>query len=398
MKTSSARAIALVAMREIITRVTSKAFVWTTAIIVLAIVGGGIVLSATLPTGLPPRSLGVTDQTVTLTPALEGAATAAGIGLDVEQVTTESEGEERVRDGSLDALLTGEPGSLVLAVERELDPALDVVVSLLTQQEALTAEIVALGGDPADVTSAVAAARPEVRAIGDASDVDEGQLFTGMLSGVLIFIAITMAGQLVAQGVVEEKTSRVVELLLATIRPWELMAGKVAGIGAIGLLQLVLVTGAGSAVAMSTGTLDQTGVNLGATVGWVLVWFLLGYVMYASVLAAAGALVSRQEEVQTVVFPILMIMMIPYVLGVSVATTDPTSPLITNLSLIPLFSPFLMPIRIAQGTAEAWEVALAVGLSVAIVPLLVWLAGRIYANAVMRTGARVPLREAFRRG
>lgn len=396
MKTSSARAIALVAMREILTRVTSKAFVWTTAIIVVAIVGGGIVLSATLPTEMPPRSLGVTDQTVALTPALEGAATAAGIGLDVEQVT-ESEGEERVHDGSLDALLTGEPGSLVLAVERELDPALDVVVSLLTQQQALTAEIVALGGDPADVTSAVAAARPEVRAIGDASDVDEGQLFTGMLSGILIFIAITMAGQLVAQGVVEEKTSRVVELLLATIRPWELMAGKVAGIGAIGLLQLVLVTGAGSAVALSTGALDQTGVNLGATVGWVLVWFLLGYVMYASVLAAAGALVSRQEEVQSVVFPILMIMMIPYVLGVGVATTDPTSPLITNLSLVPLFSPFLMPIRIAQGTAEAWEVALAVGLSVAIVPLLVWLAGRIYANAVMRTGARVPLREAFRR-
>lgn len=396
MKTSSVRAIGLVALREILTRATSKAFIWTTLIIVIAIVGGGLILSATAPTEPPARSLGVTGATVALTPGLQGAATAASIALDVEAVDTVAAGEEMVRDGSLDALLTGEPGALVLTVDRGLDPALDAVVSLLTQEQAVAAEIVALGGDPADVTSAIAASRPQVRAIGEASDLDEGQLLTGMLSGVLIFIAITITGQMVTQGVVEEKTSRVVELLLATIRPWELMAGKVAGIGAIGLLQLLLVTGAGSATALATGVLDQTGVDLGATVGWVLVWFLLGYVMYASVLAAAGALVSRQEDVQAVVFPVLMFLMIPYFLGVSVAITDPASPLIANLSLVPLFSPILMPIRIAQGTAEAWQVGLAVGLSVAIVPLLVWIAGRVYANAVLRTGARVPLREALR--
>lgn len=397
MNRTGLRAIALVAGREISTRLTSKTFLWITAALVAAVVVGGLVVSATVPAGPPTREVAVTSDLAGVAPALEAAGTATGVPVEVVTVDSPSEGEQMVLAGTVDALLTGTPTELTVVVDRTLDPALEVVVSVVSQQQALSAEVTALGGDPTAVASAIASAQPTVEAIGAASTVDDAQLVTGMLSGVLIFIAITMAGQYVAQGVVEEKTSRVVEILLATVRPWELMAGKVAGIGVIGLAQLVLVIGAGSAVALATGVLGDTGVNLGSTVVWVVVWFLLGFVMYATVLAAAAALVSRQEDVGAVTFPIIMIMMIPYFIGVTVAPTDPDSPLLTNLSLVPLFSPFLMPIRIAQGTAEGWEVALALGLTVALIPLLVWVSGLVYKNAVLRTGARVPLREALRR-
>lgn len=397
MNRTGLRAIALVAGREISTRLTSKSFLWITAALVFAVVVGGLVVSATVPAGPPTREVAVTSDLAGVAAALEVAGTATGVPVEVVTVDSPSEGEQMVLAGTVDALLTGTPTELTVVVDRMLDPALEVVVSVVSQQQALSAEVTALGGDPTAVASAIASAQPTVEAIGAASTVDDAQLVTGMLSGVLIFIAITMAGQYVAQGVVEEKTSRVVEILLATVRPWELMAGKVAGIGVIGLAQLVLVIGAGSAVALATGVLGDTGVNLGSTVVWVVVWFLLGFVMYATVLAAAAALVSRQEDVGAVTFPIIMIMMIPYFIGVTVAPTDPDSPLLTNLSLVPLFSPFLMPIRIAQGTAEGWEVALALGLTVALIPLLVWVSGLVYKNAVLRTGARVPLREALRR-
>jgi len=397
MNRTGLRAIALVAGREISTRLTSKSFLWITAALVFAVVVGGLVVSATVPAGPPTREVAVTSDLAGVAAALEVAGTATGVPVEVVTVDSPSEGEQMVLAGTVDALLTGTPTELTVVVDGMLDPALEVVVSVVSQQQALSAEVTALGGDPTAVASAIASAQPTVEAIGAASTVDDAQLVTGMLSGVLIFIAITMAGQYVAQGVVEEKTSRVVEILLATVRPWELMAGKVAGIGVIGLAQLVLVIGAGSAVALATGVLGDTGVNLGSTVVWVVVWFLLGFVMYATVLAAAAALVSRQEDVGAVTFPIIMIMMIPYFIGVTVAPTDPDSPLLTNLSLVPLFSPFLMPIRIAQGTAEGWEVALALGLTLALIPLLVWVSGLVYKNAVLRTGARVPLREALRR-
>ena len=107
---------------------------------------------------------------------------------------------------------------------------------------------------------------------------------------------------------------------------------------------------------------------------------------------------QRQEDVGSVITPVILIMMIPYFIGVTVGVRDPASALITNLSRFPFFSPFLMPIRITTGTVGGLELALTVVLAVAVLPVLVWAAGRVYGNAVLRTGARVSLREAIRAG
>lgn len=393
MNGSTWRAIGLVAAREIGVRATSKAFLWTTALLVLGIVAVGVLVSTISPT-TSPVAVGVTESSAALAPSVTAAAAATGIPVDVSVVA--GDGTDAVEAGDVAAALSTEGSTLVVLVEESVPLTLQPVVGVLAQQLALADQVESLGGDPTQVSAAVAAAAPQVETLSPGGTVNAGQAAAGVVAGVLIFIAIIMSGQLVAVGVVEEKTSRVVEILLATIRPWELMAGKVLGIGTIGLVQLAAVIGAGVGTALATGVLDGSGIDIGSIALWVLVWFLIGYVMYALVLAALAALVSRQEDVQTVVTPVILAATVPYLIGVSVAPTDPTSPLVQVLSLVPFAAPFLMPIRMGLGVVAAWEVVVSLVLAVATIPLLVWFAGTIYRNAVLRTGARVPLREALR--
>lgn len=135
---------------------------------------------------------------------------------------------------------------------------------------------------------------------------------------------------------------------------------------------------------------------MGGVFGWVIVWFLLGYAMFALVFAACGALVSRQEDVGAVVTPITMVVVLGFVAGISVLPGDPGNEGMRVLSLIPIFAPTLMPMRLAIGGVPAWEADLAVVAALAFVPMLVWLSGRIYRNAVLRTGMRVKLGDALR--
>lgn len=388
-------AVSLVAGREISTRIRSKAFVWTTVALLAGVVLGGFLLSVVGNQGPAAQQVGVTSDAQALGPQLEAAGSAVGTEIQVSEVS-ETEGRERLADGDLDALVVGTPGSFTVVVKEELGTTLTPVFTGLAQQAALSGAIADLGGDPSAVAQEIASAAPRVETLEPTEERDPAQIVTGMVGGILIFIALMTCGQLVAQGVVEEKTSRVVELLLATIRPWQLMAGKVLGIGAIGLIQLVVVVGGGVGTALALGLVDASSVDLGATAAWVLVWFVIGFVMYSLALAALAALVSRQEDVGSVITPVLTLMMIPYIIGISIGPWDPENPLVVWLSYVPFCSPLLMPIRIALGTVETWEILLAVGLSLALVPVLVWLAGKIYSNAVLRTGGRIRLKDALR--
>src|SRR2546428_775797 len=142
---------------------------------------------------------------------------------------------------------------------------------------------------------------------------------------------------------------RVVELLLATIRPWQLMAGKVAGIGVVGLIQMAVISVVGVTVGLSIGVLTISASAAFGTVVWLIVWFLLGFVMYSLVFAALAALVSRQEDVGGVITPALMFVILGYVLGISILPSNPGSRLVEVLSVIPMFAPTLMPMRLAMG-------------------------------------------------
>ena len=212
--------------------------------------------------------------------------------------------------------------------------------------------------------------------------------------GVGLFFTLSGYGSLVATGVVEEKQSRVVELLLATITPWQLMAGKVLGLGAVGLLQLVILSAVAAAGAGAAGLLVLPAAALGMFV-MVLLWYLLGFFLYASLYAAVGSTVSRQEELQSVVAPMIFLLLIPFILTMNLLPSDPRNPITTVMSFIPFFSQTVMPARYALGVASMWEVVVAAVLAAATIVVVVRVAGRVYRNSVLRTGARVGLREAF---
>lgn len=392
---STGAAIRLVAGREISTRVRTKAFLWTTALFVVAVVLGGVLLNAVSGQGPDATHVGFTPDASAAASAFEATATGMGVTVETSDVADAAAAEKGLRDGDLDLVVTAVDPTLDVQVKAAVDQTMQPVLAAFAQQLALASAVTDLGGDPADVSGQIAQAAPQVSALEPEPARDGGQIVAGYLAGILLFISLMTAGQLVAQGVVEEKSSRVVELLLATLRPWQLMAGKVLGIGAVGLIQLVLVVGAAVASALGFGVLDSTSLDVGSVALWSLVWFVVGFAMFALVLAALAALVSRQEDIGSVTGPVIALMIVPYIIGISIAPYDPENTLVVVLSFVPFAAPFVMPIRQALGTADGWEVAVSLGLSLALVPVLVWLAGRIYSNAVLHAGGRVRLKDAL---
>jgi ABC-2 type transport system permease protein len=388
-------AVRLVAGREVTTKLRSKAFIIITVATLVLLVGFALVMK--FVGGGSDATVGVTPQASAYAEPLKATAGQMGQSIDVRTVD-EQAGRAQVADGSLDALVVGDgaDGKLRVVVEKDLDDKLRSALNVLAGQLALDREITSRGDDPAEVRAAVADASVAVEPMEKPYPYQSGQLVLGIIAGILIYMSLLMNGQLVAQGVVEEKSSRVVELLLSTIRPWQLMAGKVLGIGFVGLVQMAVIGGVGVAAALGLDVLTiSTSAAIG-TVVWLVVWYLLGFIMYSLVFAALAALVSRQEDVGGVITPALMFVIVGYVIGISVLPSDPDNTLAEVLSVIPVFAPTLMPMRLAMGGVPVWEAVLSVGLVLALIPALVWLAGRIYANAVMRSGARVKLKDALR--
>jgi ABC-2 type transport system permease protein len=394
---SPASAVGLVAYREISTRVKSKAYRISTVVTLLLIVVGILVIKLISGGGGADVKVGYTTATAGFPAPLQAAGKTLDENIETTQVPDEAAGRAKLADGSLDALLTGDGTSVHVQVKKDLDGKFANVLQLLSQQAAVTQQVTALGGDPARFQAAVASAKfVEDPPLEEPYDYNGQQLVLGIIAGILIYMSLLINGQSVAQGVVEEKTSRVVELLLSTIKPWQLMAGKVLGIGAVGLIQMVVI-GVGGVVAGLA--MDVLTISVSAAVGtvvWLIIWYLLGFFLYSIVFAALGALVSRQEDVGGATMPALMFVIAGYVIGISVLPSDPGNTFVEVLSVIPVFSPTLMPMRLAMGGVPVWEAVVSVGLVVLMIPALIWFAARIYRNAVMRTGAKVKLRDALR--
>jgi ABC-2 type transport system permease protein len=199
----------------------------------------------------------------------------------------------------------------------------------------------------------------------------------------------------VAMGVVEEKGSRIVEILLTSVRPWQLLGGKIVGLGALALANLVVIIVAGLGAAAATGLAADLPPGMTGIVISALCWFVLGYAFFAALAAALGSLVSRQEDANSVLTPMTMLMMITYLVAYF-AAVQPGSAVARILSLVPPFSSMVMPVRMAGGEVLAWEIALAAVLMLLATVGTLLLGARIYQRAVLRTGARVKLSEAVR--
>lgn len=407
---SSARAVFLVARREFVTRVRSRVFVVATVLSVAAVAAYVLFQLFVFDriNSTPSFTVGFTADARALAGPLQAVAPAYGETVHVSGVADRGEGEGQVRAGTLDAFVTGAPASPRVVVQTRLDPALRSALDGVVRQEALNAELRSAGLDPAAVQARASAASVQVQVLQAPSRTDLQQPLVGLVIAFVLFAFLQIYGGLIAQGVVAEKTSRVVEILLATIRPAQLLVGKVVGIGLVGLLQLVIIGAAGLALTLPTHILTIPAAAGGAVASG-LVWFVLGFLLYAFLLAMSAAPVSRTEEVQGASLPVTLLLAISWLMafvtlgqvvtGQSGSTPSPgAATASTVLSLLPPFAPVLMPIRIAAGDAPAWQVLLAVALELAGIAATAWLAARVYAGSILRFGTRMRLSDALRSG
>ena len=392
---SPARAIGLVARREFLTQVAKKSFVISNVIILLAIVGGIVAYSLFSGGDDERATIGlVGDQS--LAPALVATGDAVGTPVDVVPATDEQAARDEVGNGDLDvALIPGTDGSVTAVTESEIGSGLRTVIDAAVVQQAQSGALAAQGVDPAQLAEATGRAVVTVDAL-DPPDPEKGQrVALSIAVVVLLYMQIMMFGMYVAMGVVEEKSSRVVELLLSTLRPLQLLWGKVIGIGAVGLVQLTAYGVAGVAAGLATGVLTVTGTAIGVLAG-TLGWFVLGFAFFAVLYAAAGSMVSRQEDVNATASPLMVLIVIMFFSAFS-SVSNPDGTLSNVLSWIPPFSAILMPLRIAAGVASPVQVVVTVALMLAVTAALSVLAAKIYQRSILRIGKVVSWKEALGR-
>ena len=387
-----ARRIWLVTRREWNQRARTRAFQISTivsvAIVVVLIMvpemyGGG---------DRPTRTVGLVGESSSQLPAL---VRASGEQLDINVKTRafadEATGRAALGSGDASVLLVDQQRLVWKAeADEQLRTAVRSAVGVLERQQAI--DEIGLTPEQAQRLQQP----PELRStsLEPATTEQTSRADLGRIGVVLLFMAIAFYCAFVLTGVVEEKSSRVVEVLLSRMRPTELLAGKIFGIGLVGLAQLAVVIGAGLvALSFSDNTLAPK--TTPSTLGWIVFWFILGYAFYSVLYATAGSLVSRQEETQSLQLPMTGLLFVAYILAF-VATESPDGAAALLGSLFPATAPMVMIVRIAHGGVPWWQIVLSVALTVAAVYGLVLAAGRIYAGGLLRFGGRVRLREAWR--
>ena len=385
------RAIRLVAGREITTRAATKSFVVTNVVLLVVIVAGIIVLSMFAGDSKPTK-VGLVGDDAQLSQTIVAVGDASGEKIEVVAINDAGDARQQAEDGDVKVVLVPGSGNSYEAVTKDdLDGTLEGVLRAAVSQDglskALAEQNVDLSTITADSTLTVIETKP--------AKPDEGQRIAVALTGMsLLMFAVLQGGGMVAGGVVEEKTSRVVEILLATIKPLHLLWGKIIGIGAMAFAQVIVLGGAALIAALATGLLDVPSAA-GSMFVAVLVWFVLGFLFFATLYAATGAVVSRQEELGSSSAPLtILAMAVIYAAIFGINALDST--IMRTLAWIPPFSASIMPIRIATGDASTFQIIGTVVLMIIACGVATWFAARIYQRNILRTGARVKWSEAFR--
>lgn len=386
--------IRVIAAREFMARIRTRVFAIATVLTVIAI-GGYILLQAYVFNKSTTASLdvGFVGAALSIAAPARAEAAASGEAITVHPYASFAAGKADVQSGTLNALVSGSGAGTTVTVQSTVDPTLETVLNDSARGQVLDQYLTQHRLPPSDVDGQLAFS-VSVNAISVANAAQEEQIVIGLLVAGTLYVTLIMYGQLVAAAVIEEKSNRIVEILLATVRPWQLMLGKITGLGLVALVQVVIVAGVALVLGSATKLVSIPTLGVDVVISGV-VWFVLGYLMYALLFAAAGSMVSRQEDVTAVALPVILVLVAAWVIALSVAAPDPGSPATTVFSFIPVFSPVIMPVRIAAGVAPFWQVAISVVLVIATIAGLAALAGRIYRNSVLRLGGRVKWSDAL---
>ena len=280
-----------------------------------------------------------------------------------------------------------------ILVADELADDLGLLLQGVSAAARARAALAAAGLDPEQAEQALAPPPLPVDGVSASAESDDERSALAFVGVLLLYGQLLGYGYWVAAGVVEEKASRIVEILLATIRPRQLLAGKVLGIGALALLQLFGIGVLAVVTGIAIGAIDvpSDAIEVAAI---VLAWFVLGYAFFACAYAAAGALVPRQEDLQNTTTPLSLVLIASFLLSFS-AIENPDGSFARVLSLVPPVSAMVMPPRMAAGDVPILDVILSVSLMLLAIAILIPVAARLYEGSILRLGQRVRVREAW---
>lgn len=394
------RASWLVARRELRERSKGRTYRITTIFLIVA-VAAAIVLPAVIDgdDGVT-YELGVSgDIDADFIPILEVLADAAAVEISISEFSTVAEGETAVSDGDIDGLLVN---GQELVVQQSGGSVLFVsggagLVGLLTgtAQTLQVQQIVVEAGVTAEELATTLTGNPiEVRGL-EAEDPNQtANEIVSVASLFLLYFAILSYGAWTLNGVIEEKSNRIVEVLMSAVRPHQLLAGKVAGIGLLGLIQLVLVSGSAFVSALAVDLFDLPKITI-SVLGSIILWFVLGFGFYAVAYAGLGALVSRMEDAQAVATPLTLVGVVGYLVAFR-ALENPDGVVARITTFLPPTAPFVVPIRTVQSAIPWWELIAAVLVMAAATYGMIRLAGRLYAGGILHLGQRMKVREAWR--
>jgi ABC-2 type transport system permease protein len=381
----------LVALREMRERGRSRSF-WVALIVMLIGVAGAIAVPALLDAGPGTKDVGLTGSIPGGLPdALQAHGNAVDTTVRIHRYDSVAEGEGALRDGDVDVLVVD---AQHLEWLRRADEQLKAVVTGAIQLVAVRDRAEAAGIDPDALLEMVAPVPLTNTELGQVAGRSADDETAALVMSILLFGSISTFGALVLSGVVEEKSSRTVEVLLATMPARHLLAGKIFGIGLLGLAQVSATALVALVTVAAVDPVDLPAVG-GGVVAWAVVWFVLGFALYATVFGVLGSLASRTEDASSVSGPVMVVMVLGFM--VSFASTGSAEATWARLvSWFPVTAPIAMPNRIAMGQASWWDPVLAMGLTLASIAVLVRLGGRVYNRAILHTGATLSLGEAWR--
>jgi len=377
---------AMVAERGLVENLRSRTFKVVTGLLLLLSIAAVVV----------PQILGGDGTTYTLATTAKAPAgmvamlDAAGKSADftVEYVTRADADAVRraVRDGDATAGLAGE----TLYTKAREGGTFPVLVAQAVVTLEASRQLSAAGLSPRQVADLQSVQPPRQVVVGQADN--EGRAGVGFAVGIVLYMFLLLAGTAIGTTVAMEKSTRISEVLLAVLRPSQMIVGTVVAVGTVTLAQLLVLA---APLAVAVRVTDKIGLPPVAAgdIALAIAWFVLGFLLFAFLYAAAAALVDKITEVGSAILPVTMIIIVGYILAVTVVTANPNGGWSVAASIFPFTAPMAMPIRWASGQVPIWQLLLAMALTAATAMLLVSVAASIYRRALVITGRRVKLRE-----
>lgn len=391
-----------VALREITERARSRAYLITTGLTVLIVIGL-IVVPSLFAGGTDERAVGSVGEGND--PIVSTAVDLANVddepgdppSLAIETVDFED------RDAATTALDEGEVDAVLVDGDEVIVKSVggfdgNSFVSSL-QRAAGTVRIQAVveegGQQAANIIELLTNDALEVTTLNEGDPAEsESRTVVAYFGLLLLYLAVLLYGTWILTGVTEEKSNRVVEVLLSSVRPWQILGGKILGIGMLAMAQLLGTIAVAVVALRVTDAFDLPPIQLAQILN-ILLWFVVGFLIFAVLFGAAGSLVSRTEDANTIAMPMSMTAVVGFFVSIT-ALNDPDGAVATIFTFVPPTAPFVVPVRTALQAIPAWQYIGALVLCLVAIGLLTVVAGRIYAGGLLRYGGRVGVREAWR--